>query len=115
MWSYINRWFDQNTVNKICIVPSGQECETLSELIDPNNIPKKYGGQFDFEFGMTPDLDSEIKASMEWLDKDGDEIVEDIPKGPMRWTESEDGKRTAIAVGTEGGAPRNRQIMTVRA
>lgn len=63
---------------------------------------------------MTPDLDSEIKASMDWLDKNGDQIIEDIPKGPMRWTESEDGKRTAIAVGTEGGTPRNRPIMTVR-
>lgn len=51
---------------------------------------------------------------MDWLDKNGDQIIEDIPKGPMRWTESEDGKRTAIAVGTEGGTTRNRPIMTVR-
>ncbi|ETS79736.1 hypothetical protein PFICI_09589 [Pestalotiopsis fici W106-1] len=113
VWSWINKWFDQNTVSKIFIVPPGQEYSMLSELIDPINIPHRYGGQFDFDFGMVPDLDSEIMERMKWLKDENGQVFEELPLGPMRWIEQQDGTRTAIAVGTVNQAQRKMDIMAL--
>jgi hypothetical protein len=86
----------------------------LSEMIDPVNIPCKYGGRLDFEFGMLPDLDLQIKDEVDWENRDGAYMAEDLPQGPMRWIRHEDGRRTAIAVGTMKGEQRKAAVMTTR-
>lgn len=112
VWGWINKWFDQNTVSKITIVPAGQELQALSELIDPVNIPRKYGGEFEFDFGMTPKLDQEIVESMDWLTEKDGSLVQDIPKGPIKWVDV-DGRRTAVAVGSDAGEARHQAVMAV--
>lgn len=109
IWGWLNGWFDKNTVSKICIVPPGQELALLSEVIDLSNIPVKYGGKHDFNFGMFPDLDDEIKENMTWLDED---LAKEkrLPLGSMRWVEV-DGKRRVLAVGTENGAQRRKEVI----
>ncbi|CEJ82778.1 hypothetical protein VHEMI02826 [[Torrubiella] hemipterigena] len=111
IWGWLNGWFDKNTVSKICIVPPGQELTLLSEIIDPNNIPTKYGGTHDFSFGMFPDLDDEIKGNMTWLD---DDLAKDkrLPVGSMRWIEK-DGQRRVLAVGTENGVARHKEVIAL--
>jgi hypothetical protein len=82
------------------------------------NIPRKYGGRFDFEFGMPPDLDSETRDILTWLPSNGKadgEKYHDLPMGPMRWRNGEAGKRTAIAVGKVDGKERKVGVMTLDA
>jgi hypothetical protein len=114
IWSWIRTWFDQNTVSKIVIVPAGKELSALSESYDPIDIPRKYGGQFDFDFGMPPDLDREIKDMITWLPSESGASEEELPIGPMRWVHGADGKRTAVAVGKVGGKERRKDVLTLR-
>ncbi|KAH8678420.1 CRAL-TRIO domain-containing protein [Xylariales sp. PMI_506] len=113
VWSWISKWFHPNTVAKIHIVPHGKESSILAEAIDPVNIPQKYGGQFPFEFGMLPDLDQEIKDMVSWSNGDDGKTLADMPMGPIKWAQREDGKKTAVAVGTVSGAKRNAPVMAL--
>jgi hypothetical protein len=53
---------------------------TFQKFIDPANIPKKYGGELDFEFGKMPVLDPALKDLITWEDS-----YTDFPHGPMFW------------------------------
>lgn len=94
-------------------MPAGKEFSALCESYDPADIPRKYGGEFDFDFGMPPSLDPEIKAMLTWLSKEDGEKYVDLPMGPMRWRNSGDGKRTAVAVGRVNGIERNCEVMAL--
>lgn len=114
IWSWIKTWFDQNTVSKIVIVPAGKELSTLSESYDPIDIPRKYGGQFDFDFGMPPDFDPEIRDAITWLPSESGKSYVELPIGPMRWVNCEDGKRTAVAVGKVDGEKRRVEVLALK-
>jgi hypothetical protein len=111
LWGWLNKWFDQNTVSKICIVPRGKELETLSEAIDPAHIPRKYGGQHEFEFGMPPELDDELKALVTWVGEEKE--AKELPLGPMRWVNTVEGGRSAIAVGSEQKVQRKKAVLAL--
>jgi len=53
---------------------------TLRKFIDPANIPKKFGGELDFEFGKVPALDPSLKDLITW---EGSHT--DFPRGPLFW------------------------------
>jgi CRAL/TRIO domain len=95
VWGWIKRWFDPVTVNKIFIIPQHEVKSRLSEFIHPDDFPKKYGGNLDWEFGMTPHLDQAALAAVEkngsrgWIE------------GPCLWEQNQ-----RVAVGTVGGKPR---------
>jgi hypothetical protein len=95
------------------IVPAGQELAVLSEVYNIADIPRKYGGEFDFEFGMPPSLDPNILSMIDWLDENGEKKGE-LPMGPMRWINEDDGKRTAIAVGRVDGKERKVKVLSLR-
>ena len=99
--------------SKACIVPQGEELSMLSSTIDPVNIPRKYGGQLDYGFGMMPNLDSEIKTILKWTIATSGKSLEAMPIGPMKWTNSEDGKRAAIETGSINGKQRKDKIATL--
>jgi hypothetical protein len=86
---------------------------TLSQYIHPDNIPKKYGGNLDFNWGDMPHLEPEIESAIKWVDPDTQRGQKTLPIGPMIWEKSQDGVMTAIAVGTEKGQPRRRTIFTI--
>jgi hypothetical protein len=117
VWSWIKRWFDPITVSKIFILHSSDMKETLEKYIAPENIPKKYGGQLDYEFGMMPVLEDSITNSLSWTDPTADlqSGFKSIPTGPIKWRQSPTGQLTATAVGKEDGAKRERVIATVDA
>lgn len=89
-------------------MPQGKELETLSEIVDPANIPRKYGGEFDFSFGKPPQLDDELQNLVTWASD-----ARDLPLGPMKWVVNQDGGRDAIAVGTKEAVQRKSLILTV--
>jgi len=53
---------------------------TLRKFIDPANIPKKFGGELDYEFGEMPALDPVLKDLITW---EGSHT--DFPHGPLFW------------------------------
>lgn len=63
--------------------------------MDPENIPKRYGGQLDWEWGQLPSIDSETQAALE---RDGNK---GWVAGPALWL---DHKR--VVVGSENGKAR---------
>lgn len=113
VWGWIKRWFDPITVSKIFILSSANVLPTLSQYIDPENIPKKYGGQLDFEWGNMPVLEPEIESQIKWENPDVQNGKNTVPIGPIKWEKNEDGSMTAIAVGSEKGEPRNKRIFTL--
>jgi hypothetical protein len=54
--------------------------KTLRQFIDPANIPKKYGGELEFEFGDMPVLDPALKDLVTW-----ESSYKDFPHGPLHW------------------------------
>ena len=95
VWGWIKRWFDPVTVSKIFILSRAEVKPTLNKFMDPVNIPKRYGGQLDWEWGQLPSIDTETQAALE---KDGNK---GWVAGPALWL---DHKR--VVVGTENGKPR---------
>lgn len=83
----------------------------MSEQIDPENIPQKYGGRFAFRFGMLPDVDLEIKNNVRWSSNTNGKSLQGLPKGPLKWTERRNGEKMAIAVGSVHGQQRNVPVM----
>ncbi len=77
----INRMlrFDPITLAKITILPSDktQAFKRMTETIDPDNIPKAYGGNLNWEFGDRPRLDPAIAKAF-GISVDG------WPLGPAR-------------------------------
>ncbi|KAI7318865.1 CRAL/TRIO domain-containing protein [Hortaea werneckii] len=114
VWEYAKRWFDPITVSKIFILSEKNMRSTLEQYVDLDNLPKKYGGNLDWEFGDMPALDPGIVKALDW-----EEIIEQkghktLPIGPIRWEyEDENGKKgdlVAKAIGTEKGKPRRNVI-----
>ncbi|KAF2500130.1 CRAL/TRIO domain-containing protein [Lophium mytilinum] len=106
VWGWVKRWFDPITVSKIFILSHADMKPTLEKYIDPANIPKKYGGNLDFEFGMMPILEPAIEEALKWDHPSIQGGSRTIPTGPIKWEESADGTVTAVAVGTENKVPR---------
>lgn len=77
------------------IVPSGQEYQILSEHIDPAAIPKRYGGAHPYNWGDMPILEQTIRDKLIW-----ENGFTDLPTGPVRWEQGQDGGMVAVAVGT---------------
>ena len=83
---------------------------TLSEYVDLDNVPKKYGGNLDWKFGDMPSLDPGIVNSMKWKENFEQKGHKTLPIGPLKMQYDEDGDLLIVAVGTEGGKQRNQVI-----
>ena len=81
---------------------------TLSAFIDIESIPKKYGGQLDFECGKLPLMDSQVKAA---LDLRGSEEM--FLTAPVRWMDDENGEMMALGVGSVDGHERKERMATL--
>jgi CRAL/TRIO domain len=96
VWGWIKKWFDPITTSKIFILSHSEVQNTLTSFIDPANIPKKYGGELDFQFGDMPVPDPAWEQAIEW---EGD--YKTFPNGPMYWIHGDDDKKMkALAVGS---------------
>jgi hypothetical protein len=113
VWGWVKRWFDPITVSKIFILSQANVLPTLSQYIDIDNIPKKYGGNLDFEWGQMPNLESELDASLQWENPATQNGKNTFPIGPIAWEKGENGALKAVAVGHENGQPRHKTIFTI--
>ncbi|KAL8730355.1 MAG: hypothetical protein Q9166_004120 [cf. Caloplaca sp. 2 TL-2023] len=110
IWGWIKKWVDPGTVEKLRIVPQGEVLSTLKEFIDMADIPTRFGGQFEYEPGMPFDLDPVIARRLVW--KSGSD--KRLPKGPIKWVETGDGSKMAVAVGSQGGKKRKEKLAVIR-
>ncbi|KAK9246652.1 CRAL-TRIO domain-containing protein [Lipomyces tetrasporus] len=108
VWGWIKRWFDPITTSKIFILSQHDMKATLGSFIDPANLPKKYGGELDFEFGQMPILDLATKNGLKW-----EGSYKDFPHGPIYWTDKGD-YIEATAVGSMGDQERREIVCTIK-
>jgi hypothetical protein len=83
---------------------------TLAKYVDMENIPKKYGGKLDWQFGDSPNLEPAIANSLRWKEVIEEKGHKTLPLGPIKWQYDEDGDLVATAIGTENNQPRKRVI-----
>lgn len=86
---------------------------TLEQYIEPQNIPKKYGGSLEYKFGDLPNLDPSIQQVLQWAAPEKVNGQNTFPTGPIRWQRYENGDLAALAVGSENGVRRDRKIATI--
>lgn len=112
VWGWIKKWFDPITTSKIFIISHNDVKSTLESFIEPHNIPKKYGGTLEFEFGDLPALDPALEAVTLWNTEAG---TPDFPHGPMYWVKSKDQESIqAIAVGSNGAIERREEVCLLK-
>ncbi|RXK38680.1 hypothetical protein M231_03990 [Tremella mesenterica] len=114
IWSWVKRWFDPIVVAKMHICGPNDVLSTLSEYIDPQHIPVKYGGQLQWSFGDLPSLDPVMLEHLQWAE--GAERAKEgrsWPIGPVKWDVAEDGRMVAVAVGTKDGKGRKERVVVV--
>ncbi|KAF3914559.1 hypothetical protein ABW21_db0201120 [Orbilia brochopaga] len=104
VWGWIKRWFDPVTVSKIFILSPSEVYPTLERYIEKKNIPKRYGGDLDWDFGQGPDLDEDAKAVMADL---AHTTTGGWAPGPIRWVGGDAPGARAVAVGSVNGKRRN--------
>lgn len=113
VWGWVKRWFDPITVSKIFILSPANVYATLSEYIDHDNIPKKYGGGLEFGWTQMPNLEPEIEAAIKWENPSIENGRKTLPIGPVKWEKGQNGDMQAWAVGHENGKPRRQLIFTI--
>lgn len=83
---------------------------TLERYVDLDNVPKKYGGNLDWEFGDMPKLDPGIAQALQWKEEIREKGHRTLPIGPIKWQYDEQGDLVATAIGSEAGKRRERVI-----
>ena len=78
--------------------------------MDVSSIPKKYGGELDFECGMLPSLDPDIRKCLEMKDPKLEEL---FLTGPTRWVDTDEGEMVALSVGSIDGNPHKEAVATM--
>lgn len=69
-------WFDEGTRRKVHVLGKDSG-PTLRTLIDPQDLPKVYGGELEWKFEDEPVLDGAIR-----------EVIGEMPKGPVVFEDS---------------------------
>ena len=72
------------------------------------NIARKFGGDFEYEHGMQPKLDPEVREVLKWLPPNAS-----LPVGPLKWIDEGKGKRVVVAVGNNEGRPRGEKVASL--
>ena len=87
VWGIVKKWFDPASISKILILPHSETEMTLSTYIDPQNLPKQYGGLLSWEWGEPPKLEESMKDIASGIyvrDQTGDE---QFLKGPVTFSD----------------------------
>lgn len=98
IWSLITRWFDPATTRKISVLQPAQMTATLTRFIEPAHLPRRFGGELEWEMGMPPLLDEAAKA-----------VVGRLAEGPMRYIPRPEGD-VLMAVGSVEGKVRREVV-----
>lgn len=103
IWSLLTRWFDPATTRKIFVLPASQANATLLQFIEPENLPRRFGGGLDWSMGMHPIPDAATAAMVGsladgWID------------GPLRYISRPEGD-ILMAVGSKDGQLRREVLV----
>ena len=79
------------------------------------NIPKKYGGELDFECGMLPVLDAPILKVLSLSSPETASAAPLFLAAPVRWVDGDNGDLIALGVGSNDGKPRREVVATLHA
>lgn len=96
--------------SKIFILSQSDMAPTLAKYVDMDNVPKKYGGNLEWQFGDMPNLEPAIVNSLRWKEVIEQKGHKTLPIGPIRWEYDEDGDLVATAIGTQNSKPRSQVI-----
>ena len=89
-----------------------QVLPTLSQFIDVEDIPQKYGGKLAFECGDMPNLDPALRECI--TIPPGVDAERYFLTAPVRWIDAgEDGEMTAVGVGSVDGKQREEHVATL--
>ncbi|KAJ9218032.1 hypothetical protein DTO166G4_423 [Paecilomyces variotii] len=107
VWGWIKRWFDPVTTSKIFILSADEVKPTLTSFMPLSSIPKKYGGELDWEWGDLPNLDEPARELIGALETQAENNngKPGFLKGPVLFK----GDKIEV-LGSEGGEPRRREI-----
>jgi hypothetical protein len=108
-WNFLKKWIDPRTAEKLVVLRHGEVLPTLTSSMELANIPIQFGGQFSFQHGAVPKLDSGICRTLQWMTQP----VPALPTGPIKWIADQQGRRTAVAVGRVDGEPRHQVIASL--
>ena len=109
IWGYITKWFDPAITSKISVLPAAKSLEVLTHHIHPDDLPKCFGGELEWEYGNHPSVDKETEALL------GD-LAEDWVEGPLEYVIDEDDKtgfpkESIVAVGSDGGTRTRKAVL----
>lgn len=93
------------------IVSPNDVLETLTEDIDLENIPRVFGGGFDYQHAMLPSIAKELWQNINWNDP---ESTGTIPSGPIKWVRDGETEK-AVAVGRDDGIARRLNVVSISA
>ncbi|KAK6972160.1 CRAL-TRIO domain-containing protein [Favolaschia claudopus] len=106
VWGWIKRWFDPVTTSKIFVLAAADVQPTLTRFMRPADLPKKYGGELEWEYGMPPSFDSEIAKVVKGRIKE-----EGWVRGPLRWVGDGQGGGRIEMRGTVEGKRREEEVV----
>ena len=102
IWGLVTRWFDPATTSKIMVLPAGSVTSTMTQFIEKEDLPIRFGGTLEWEMGDQPKPDNETKKMI-------GSLANGWVNGPLRYVEKEGGD-VILAVGSEEGKAR-REIL----
>ncbi|KAH9917953.1 CRAL/TRIO domain-containing protein [Fomitopsis serialis] len=77
IWSWVKPVFDEGTRRKVHVLGKDPG-PVLRTLIDPQDLPRPYGGELDWKFEDEPSLDEDTKKA-----------IGTMPKGPVEFVDGE--------------------------
>jgi len=105
IWKFIMAWFEPETTRKIAVLGHHESRDTLRRDLGPENLPKRFGGDLDWEFGGFPVLSPDAAAP-----SFGKRLAEKWVAGPLRFMDGPETKSRVIAVGSHNGEMRREEL-----
>ncbi|OAP61448.1 hypothetical protein AYL99_03651 [Fonsecaea erecta] len=56
IWKFITMWFEKETTRKIFVLGHHESADVLRRDLGAENLPRRYGGELEWEFGAFPNL-----------------------------------------------------------
>ncbi len=73
------------------------------------NIPRRFGGDFEYSHGMPIQLDADLQQLLTWVPPHSG-----LPMGPLKWTDDGKGTAAVVSLGKSKGKQNNEEIATLR-
>ena len=103
IWKFITLWFEPAITRKIAVLGHNESAEILRRELGSDNVPKRFGGDLEWEFGGFPNLSPDAES----LSK---RLVEKWVEGPLRLIDGGEGKPRIVAVGSQNGKLRREEL-----